>query len=366
MRSKTYLVMFLMTMLLPASILLLSVNPTLAQAQAQAQAQPQPTLTISNGGVHNIPLKVIQRANGDIDTQDNFEILPQHVIPIQQFDDLIIRSYKDTIENVKVTDSQLNTFELQFDNEVVKQNLAVGTYLLDVIISNDKKEKLAYETILIILGPTQLITQENTQQVINNFVTTKKDNTKIIFNDIKDPEPSICYFKPNDAEECKPVDGKCPNNWPMNEAGNCHPGGKCPKGFERVDDDETGTCYSKKNTFHCPTSNAIVLDKDDCAIYEPDEPTPTPTPTPEPTPSADLKEETPIPTPSPKAEPEDEPEALDSICGGVPCTSTEKEDSTTSDPIPAQPQAEDSDKEPALKPQKEPEPEPQKEQKDKE
>ena len=26
--------------------------------------------------------------------------------------------------------------------------------------------------------------------------------------------------------------------------------------------------------------------------------------------------------------------ALDSNCGGVPCTSTEKEDSTTSDPVP--------------------------------
>ena len=81
----------------------------------------------------------------------------------------------------------------------------------------------------------------------------------------------ICYFEPNTAPECKPVNGECPNDWPMNEDGNCHPGGECPDGFGRVDDDETGTCYDEDDIVDCD-NGAKVLDEDDCAIYDPNPP----------------------------------------------------------------------------------------------
>lgn len=197
--------------------------------------------------------------------------------------------------------------------------IAAGVYTLDVIVA----DKFAYECLIVIGQNTA-----QAKQVITNEITEKNTHTttdvKIVFEKGKNkhnPKANPCYFKPNDDPSCKPVNGKCPDGMVMNEQGNCHPQGKCPKGFETVNDDESGTCYSKKNTFHCPKSGAIVLHKNDCAIYEPDL-TPTPTPTPEP------KALVATPTPEPTEEP------LDSICGGVPCTASEKEGGTTSDEIP--------------------------------
>ena len=140
------------------------------------------------------------------------------------------------------------------------------------------------------------------------------------------PPPSanseVTYFEPNDAPECEPdEEGNCPDGFAMNEQGNCHPGGDCPDGYGRVDDDESGTCYPDDDTIECD-NGAIVLDEDDRAIYDP-----------------------------PVAPQEEECEAgfvlengrcgaLDSNCGGVPCTRSDKEDSTTTDPVPAEPEPE--------------------------
>ena len=205
----------------------------------------------------------------------------------------------------------------------------MGSYLLDIIITANNGDKYAYETILVVLAPTQVFNETNKQQVINTFVKVLVD-TKIIFNDVKDPEPSICYFSPSDPR-CDPDEnGKCPKGWAMNEDGQCHPGGKCPDGYGRVDDDETGTCYPERDIVKCD-NGAIVLHEEDCAIYDPPvTPTPEPTPTPTPNPSLTEEPETPTPTPSPT----EEPEPLDSICGGVPCTASEKEAGTGSDPVP--------------------------------
>ena len=81
-------------------------------------------------------------------------------------------------------------------------------------------------------------------------------------NEPPEEEPSICYFEPNDAPECEPDDeGNCPNDWPMNEQGNCHPGGECPDDYSRVDDDESGTCYPDDDITICEGSGALVLDQ---------------------------------------------------------------------------------------------------------
>ena len=328
-------------MLVPASIL---------ASSPATQALAQTSLTVTNGGVHNISLKAIQSTDGNIEVQDNFEILPEHVVSVQQFEDFTITPSSGVIDNVKVTDSQLKTTELQLNGNIVKPNLAVGSYLLDIIITANNGDKYAYETILVVLAPTQVFNETNKQQVINTFVKVLVD-TKIIFNDVKDPEPSICYFSPSDPR-CDPDEnGKCPKGWAMNEDGQCHPGGKCPYGYGRVDDDETGTCYPERDIVKCD-NGAIVLHEEDCAIYDPPvTPTPEPTPTPTPNPSLTEEPETPTPTPSPT----EEPEPLDSICGGVPCTASEKEAGTGSDPGPgdsepeteAEPESQEQDSTPS-------------------
>ena len=91
--------------------------------------------------------------------------------------------------------------------------------------------------------------------------SSSSSHTTVVFrdddDDNDDDEPSICYFEPNDAPECEPDEnGDCPNDWPMNEQGNCHPGGDCPDDFSRVDDDESGTCYPDEDITICEGSNA--------------------------------------------------------------------------------------------------------------
>src|SRR5215204_3995241 len=52
-----------------------------------------------------------------------------------------------------------------------------------------------------------------------------------------------CLFDPS-LPKCAPVDGECPDGFAMNEDGQCYLDKPCPKGYERRDNDETGTCYS--------------------------------------------------------------------------------------------------------------------------
>jgi len=52
-----------------------------------------------------------------------------------------------------------------------------------------------------------------------------------------------CLFDPS-LPKCAPIEGECPDGFVMNEDGQCYPNKPCPVGYERRDDDETGTCYS--------------------------------------------------------------------------------------------------------------------------
>jgi hypothetical protein len=334
-------------MLVPATILV----PT------QTQAQETPSLQVINGGTHDVPLKAIQDSDGDIDPQNDFEIEPQNVITVDQSKDFHAIPSDGSLFAIKITDEQRQTTDLQFfktDGRVI-QDLQSKAYLLDVIVEMDNGDKYLYETVLAILAPGQTLNQVNSQNIIQNFVSsiaTSESHTTVVFRngeeDEDEEEPSICYFKPNDSPECEPdEEGNCPDGFSMNEQGNCHPGGKCPDGFERVDDDESGTCYSKQNTFHCPISNAIVLDPDDCAIYEPDSP-PEQIAADNDTSDSDTETEDVVQDETPVNE---NGEPLDSNCGGVPCTASEKEDSWLSDEPETEPPNEEEEEE-------EPEPEP--------
>jgi hypothetical protein len=330
-----------MTMLtLPSSVL------------ASTQEGDLPTMQVLNGmnGPQEVPLKAIQDVNKNIEVQEDYSVDPSNVITIEKGKVFILMPDRGTITKVKAIDAQLNEIPLYFADNIIKADLPKGSYILSVILQTEDGKEYGFVTLLVVLAPAQIISETNIQNIINAF-TTKNIDTTIIFedengdgssnsdDDNNNPPPpdedlSPCYFHPNDDPHCVPVDGQCPEDAPnMNEQGNCHPAG-CPDGYSQLDDDETGTCYSDKNVIVCPGSNAKVLDRDDCAIYEPDEPIApaeslaNDTSDVESEDVIDDEEETPV---------NENGEPLDRFCGtdaegnGVPCTSAEKEAGTLGD-----------------------------------
>ena len=334
--------------ILIAIIITIIVVPTILLAHGQEQEDDElPILQVLNGvdGVQEIPLKAIQ-TNGNIEAQEDYSIDPSNVITVEKDKNIVLMNDQGIISKVNAIDSKLESTDLYFADNLVKADLPSGSYILSVIVTTDDGVEYGFVTIMVVLAPTQTLSEVNIQNIINAF-TSKNIETNIIFEDGDDdnepPEeeeaPSVCFFFPNENPHCKPVNGECPEDAPvMNEQGNCHGGGKCPTvdgvPHERVDDDESGKCYPTTETHHCEGSGAIVLDPDDCAIYE--------------TPIAEASNDT---SESITCEPGFKLEngrcaELNSFCGtdamtqaGIPnCTASEKEDSTTSDPVSPEPE----------------------------
>ena len=300
-------------MLVPASILL----------PAQAQEEPELVVSTSLGGSQDIPLKAIKDSDDNIDTQNDFEIEPQNVISVEQGQSFHVLVSDGSLIAVKATNPQRITTDLEFSQADgrVTQNLPSNPYLLDVIVEMDNDDRFLYETVLAILAPGQTINQINTQNIIQNFVSTASEShTTIVLEDDSDDngnEPDreeICRFTPSHPICAPNEDGECGEGFAMNEDGQCFPRGDCPDGYHRPNDDESGACISEEKLDQCQ-DGSWKYPADGC--YGED---PTPTPA--------LEEEITAETP-PTPEPEEEP--LDSNCGGVPCTASEKEDSWTSD-----------------------------------
>ena len=104
----------------------------------------------------------------------------------------------------------------------------------------------------------------------------------------------------------------------------------CPDGYARLDDDETGRCYAEHATKICPPNNIRVLQSETCPEV-PSEPV--------------TEEAEPITCEEGFVLENGVCAALDSNCGGVPCTASDKENSTTSDPIPGEPHTPTEDSE---------------------
>jgi hypothetical protein len=69
-----------------------------------------------------------------------------------------------------------------------------------------------------------------------------------------------CLFH-SEQEKCGPdQSGNCPSGFLLNGKGHCFPDKKCPKGFEKHDNDETGTCHaiSPIHPIDCNTSYPTV------------------------------------------------------------------------------------------------------------
>lgn len=329
--------MFL-TLLLPAYL----VFPI--QAQQDDSPITPPSLQVSNGGLHDLPLKAIQDSDGNIDAQNDFEIQPDNIVSVDQSSDFHVLPNGGAVEAVKITDDALQTRDLVFSVSTgrVSQDLAPNAYLLDVIVLMENGDRYLYETVMAVLAPGQTFNEVNIQNIIQSFVTTRSDtHTTVVFRDVDDDdeppeqEPSICFFDPND-EECDPdEEGNCPEGFGRNEDGQCIPQQSCPEGFHRANDDETGRCIDEDELRQCENNGGWVEEGEFCPEDE------------LPFCNEDRSNEPCISGQEEEIEPECEPNfilengvctEMSSNCGGEPCTPSQKEDSTTSDPVPADPE----------------------------
>lgn len=268
------------------------------QTSASGQVGFQ-VFVIDDDVTRELDLKATEGQNGQINQVSDFAIKPESVVQINQNKNLTLftsTNEPDRIEKVKVTDQNGKLINLVRigGNDWSLQGLSNGVYLLDVIVNMPEGGKGAYETVLVILAPNT--PDLNPTQVIAQVVNIQVDvREKVFKEDGEDrpvPDPSICYFDP-DNEACNPDEkGKCPSGFGFNEDGQCIPHGKCPDGYGRLDDDETGRCYPERDIKSCP-DGSVIHAREQC-------PTPTLTPTPEPTPEPTT---TPTPEPTPTEEP---------------------------------------------------------------
>jgi hypothetical protein len=107
----------------------------------------------------------------------------------------------------------------------------------------------------------------------------QQGNFKVSLSPSPEPSPSPCYFDPT-LDECQPIDGTCPPGFGFNENDQCVPTGKCPDGYGRLNDDETGKCYKNSDIKICP-DGYITHKNSECP---PPHTTPYPTPDPSPEP----------------------------------------------------------------------------------
>jgi hypothetical protein len=88
------------------------------------------------------------------------------------------------------------------------------------------------------------------------------------------PHPDdSCLLHP-EQEKCKPdQSGNCPSGFLLNGKGHCFPDKKCPKGFEKQNNDETGTCHPIEPPKDCePSYPSLCIPKGssdiDCPTLE--------------------------------------------------------------------------------------------------
>jgi hypothetical protein len=250
--------------------------------QTSASGQVGFKVFVSDDGVtRELDLRATEGQNGQVNEVSGFAIKPESVVQINQNENLTLftsTNEPDRTEKVKVTDQTGEQIELTKvgGNEWSLQGFDDGVYLLDAIVNMPEGGRGAYETVLVILAPNTL--DLNPTQVIAQVVNIQVDVRERVFEDDEEdrpaPEPSICYFDPNN-EACNPdEEGNCPSGFGFNEDGRCIPQGKCPDGYGRLDDDETGTCYPKRDIKTCPSG--YITHK--FATCPEDQPGPSPAP----------------------------------------------------------------------------------------
>jgi predicted transcriptional regulator len=321
MRSKILVISFLLTIGLSMVIsqsmpLVMTTTKALSIEQQQlAYAEEDNianafSLFVSNedGDVKTMLLKATNDNGNEIPVSD-FAITTENVISVPENSKVTVFATEDqiTFSGAKITDVNDNTIDIPITltGIISLDDFNTGVYTLDVIID----DRLAFECILVI-GPDSDSTIINKQIVKVNNEHKDINIIKKTFQKRGVDKEKVCLFTPSHPICSPDKDGDCPDDWSMNEDGQCFPREvKCPAGYWRADDDETGAC-----------------------IPLPEEPNPIPEP-----PCAEGT----IPDPEGSGEciiapTEEEPEPEEELtanCGGVPCTPSEKEAGTGSDII---------------------------------
>jgi hypothetical protein len=280
---------------------------------------------------HEIALKVTQIPGGQLSETTGFVINPENVVQVKQGENItVITSENLKVNNVKVRNvqgQQVNLLPMP-NNVWSLQSLVPGVYLLDVIVDMSSSGILGvYETVLAILQPDQTpLPPASVTNQLSIFIDTDENDTSPTprpNTTTPEPEPappSRCYFDPT-LEECQPIDGKCPPGFSFNENEQCIPIGKCPDGYGRLDDDETGKCYKNSDIKICPDGYITHKNSECPPPYTTPGPTPDPSPEPVPCPidaqgnevCPPTDEPTPIGPPTPQC-----PEAGPDVCGEEP------------------------------------------------
>jgi Staphylococcal nuclease homologue len=71
---------------------------------------------------------------------------------------------------------------------------------------------------------------------------------------VPEPPDDDCLYDPS-LPKCAPINGKCPEGFNMNEAGQCYPDKPCLPGYARADNDESGACLPLLPTTPPPGGN---------------------------------------------------------------------------------------------------------------
>src|SRR5829696_6014739 len=243
---------------------------------------------------HALELRAMQEGdNAEPRKVSQFKLDMTNVVTAQVNSQLLVFV---TDSSVRVLEAKVRTVSGQLidlvpsiqANAFSLANLPVGVYTLDVITQKGNV-RAAYEGILVIGQQPTIVITETIRNVINQVIN---QNIRVDIDECPrgyvgeppfctkpptptpTPEPSICYFDP-DNEACNPdEEGNCPSGFGFNEDGQCIPQGKCPDGYGRLDDDETGTCYPKRDIKTCPSGH--ITHK--FATCPEDQPGPSPAP----------------------------------------------------------------------------------------
>lgn len=314
-QNKTLAISFLLTIGL--SMIISQSMPLVTTTEQQQLAYAEEdnianasSLFVSNedGDVKTMLLKATNDNGNEIPISD-FAITTENVISVPENSKVTVFATEDqvTFSGAKITDVNDNTIDIPITltGIISLDDFNTGVYTLDVIID----DRLAFECILVI-GPDSDSTIINKQIVKVNNEHKDINIIKKTFQKRGVDKEKVCLFTPSHPICSPDKDGDCPDDWSMNEDGQCFPREvKCPEGYWRADDDETGAC-----------------------VPLPEEPNPIPEPPcaegtiPDPEGSGECI----IPPTEEEPEPEEE---LTANCGGIPCTPSEKEAGTGSDII---------------------------------
>jgi hypothetical protein len=184
------------------------------------------------------------KQNGETNTVSDFEITVDNVISIVEDGSVRIFAADNDIEFTKARTQDINDktqeIAISVDGDVSFAGYNPGIYVLEVIVDDER----AYESIVVIGEQSEQVVNKEITRINNKVITEIEIKTVFEFpkRKVLDKE-KVCLFTPHHPI-CQPNDdGNCPTNWGRNEDGQCFPHHiKCPSGYWRADDDETGAC----------------------------------------------------------------------------------------------------------------------------